>query len=318
MMNDTTSGPSGRELMREAKRARHRAWLQLVRAPNLLTACGDPVAGACLAGALVGEGAIHRVLVAAVSSVAVYAAGLVDNDLVDLSEDQLARPHRPIPSGGVELKQARTGRVLLFAAPFLIAGVYRMPLSWWVVHAMLLLSTLGYNRLKGRSVALGALLMGLCRALSLASGVVLAWSIFGVEFWPLMAVLPWLGYVAGICLFAERETSRVPGLCRYLMLLPLLAMLPASRLSGIPPLAGWAVHAAAMCGAVVVLDVMWRLRATSPVEAVPPAVGRLVRALVPMQALLCLATPGYGVLFAILLMVCWIASERVSRRFYAS
>lgn len=301
-----------------AKRKLSRAWLQLVRAPNLLTVPGDPMAGACLAGALGTTGSVQRVLVAIVSSLAVYAAGLVDNDLVDLAEDRSARPERPLASGAITEKQARRGRVLLFTVPFLMAGVFRMPFAWLTVQALLVLACLSYNRLKRRFSSLGALLMGGCRGLNMLSGVVLAPNVCGMVYWPLAVVLSWWGYVTGISLFAARETTRVPGACRYLLVVPPLALVVASALPGIPYRVGWGLGGAGICGVILVVDVTVRLRGGHALAKVPPAVGRLVRALVPMQILLCLSMRFVGDAFGAMLLLSWLLSESLSRRFYVS
>ncbi len=301
-----------------AKRKPTPGWLQLVRAPNLLTVPGDPMAGACIAGAFGAEGSVLQLAAAAVSSVAVYAAGLVDNDLVDLDEDRAARPERPLPSGAVTEKQARRGRILLFAVPFLVACVFRMPLAWLTVQALLVAACLSYNRLKGRSILVGAFLMGGCRGLNMLSGVALAWGVRGVALWPATAVAPWWGYVMGISLFAARETVRVPGGWRYLLAVAPLALLGASLLPGIPDRTGLSMCGAGICGVALVVDVMVRLRGCNSLAKVPPSVGRLVRALVPMQLLLCLSMPFYGDACGILLLTGWLLSESLSRRFYAS
>ena len=66
-----------------------RTWLQLVRAPNLLTVPGDPLAGFLLAtfGVLRAQAAF-----AVGASLCLYAAGLLWNDLFDLEEDRRERP----------------------------------------------------------------------------------------------------------------------------------------------------------------------------------------------------------------------------------
>jgi 4-hydroxybenzoate polyprenyltransferase len=295
-----------------------RAWLQLVRLPNLFTVPGDPLAGACLAGALASVPALPQLLVAALSAVAVYAAGLIDNDLVDIGEDRTERPHRPLPAGRITVPQARALRLLLFALPYLMALALHMPSVWLWVHVALLACILLYNRLKGRSPVAGVLLMGLCRALSMASGMVLAWAATGVTRWPLAMLLPWWGYVTGISLLAMRETSRVPGGRRYLIILAPLAWVAMAGIPGIPALTRAAVAVAGGAGVVLALDVVARLGKRCTAADVPPAIGRLVRNILPMQALCSLAAPGYGVVFALGLLLCWLLSEWAGRRFYAS
>src|SRR5260221_228220 len=95
-----------------------RTWLQLFRAPNLLTVPGDPIAGYLLAC----FGAVEEGLWPAIgASVCFYAGGLLLNDLADLAEDRRERPSRPLPSGAASpwtvefvLAAGPTAGVLLF------------------------------------------------------------------------------------------------------------------------------------------------------------------------------------------------------------
>ena len=71
------------------KRSKAMAWLQLLRAPNLLTVPGDPVAGYLLAM----HGGVPRMelLGAVLASLFFYCAGLLLNDVRDLDEDRRDR-----------------------------------------------------------------------------------------------------------------------------------------------------------------------------------------------------------------------------------
>ncbi len=83
---------------------RARAWLELLRPPNLFTVPGDVVAGWFLAG---GSGAKAGTVAAlAASSLCIYSAGLVINDLADVETDRRERPGRPIASGRVSPRAA--------------------------------------------------------------------------------------------------------------------------------------------------------------------------------------------------------------------
>ena len=58
-------------------------WLRLLRLPNLFT-----------------------IVLLAVTSVFIYAFGVMMNDLVDYQEDCIHRPERPLPSGRINRQQA--------------------------------------------------------------------------------------------------------------------------------------------------------------------------------------------------------------------
>ena len=99
------------------------AWLRLVRVPNLATAAADPLAGYLVVSGLREIGwppAACWVAVAAV--VALYAAGMVLNDVCDLELDRVERPERPLPSGAVSVSTAATVGAALLAAGVALAA----------------------------------------------------------------------------------------------------------------------------------------------------------------------------------------------------
>ena len=83
-------------------------WLRLLRLPNLFTAPGDSLAGYFLASAFIGNKAVstRTIVLLAVTSVFIYAFGVVMNDLVDYKEDCINRPERPLPSGKISRQRA--------------------------------------------------------------------------------------------------------------------------------------------------------------------------------------------------------------------
>ncbi len=151
-------------------RGRAWAWLELLRAPNLLTVPGDPVAGFLLAAGATAS-PDRRLLVAVAASLCFYMAGLVLNDVADLVEDRAQRPRRPLPSGRISVAAARAAGFLLMAAG--------LGLCTWlgtrgmVAGAALCVVILAYDLGGKRSVLLGPLLMGLCRTLSMLLGAAL-------------------------------------------------------------------------------------------------------------------------------------------------
>ena len=56
-----------------------------------------------------------------------------------------------------------------------------------------------------------------------------------------------------------------------------------------------------------------------PPPPIPPTIGQLIRLLLPLQALFCVASRTItGAVAAALLLILWPISRSVSRRFYAS
>ena len=76
-------------------------YLQLLRLPNVFTAIADVLMGFLVTHAVIqpGEGWILALL--ATTSVLLYMAGMVLNDVFDADVDARERPWRPIPSGRV-------------------------------------------------------------------------------------------------------------------------------------------------------------------------------------------------------------------------
>jgi len=172
--------------------------------PNLFTIPGDPFAGALLAMADQGTAA-PLPWAAAVSALALYAGGLLDNDLTGLDEDRRLRPDRPLPSGQVPLRTAAAARSALLAAGVLAAlaaGPAAGAVAAGIVAAILL-----YHRVLSRSAILGAAALGLCRAGSLGLGA----AAVGSAGWRVAAAsLLWAAAIASISAYARRE-AEVPG-----------------------------------------------------------------------------------------------------------
>lgn len=292
----------------DPQRRRGSVLLRLLRAPNLLSVPGDPLAGCFLAAAASSYSvAFPSVVAAAAASVAAYAGGMVDNDLVDLERDRLERPERPLPSGDIGISTAHRLRIVLLALPFLLGFAAKLPIAWFAVHGALLVAILTYNRTKEHSRILGVLLMGLCRGLSLLSGAALCGATALTDRTVLVAFAVWTIYVAGLTAFASTENVRGSGGIRYLMLLPFAALL----LAAVP------LQVGAVAGAALVWDALRDAGPQAPPPVVRRTVGRLIRVLLPMQACTCLASPD-GALPALFLVACWFVSARLARRYAAS
>lgn len=204
---------------------RIRAWAQLVRVPNTLTACADVLAGFSIA---VGPWfAIHGIAVSLLlmcsASVCLYWAGMVLNDVHDIEADRIQRRKGPLVDGRIYIQTAAiAGWVLLFTG-VLLAGVSsyllpdpsntstRNPSKWLVVGigSLLAMVIAAYDsRLK--ATIFGPLLMGMCRGLNLLLGISLGWCLV----WPrdsdwiviAVAVFGHVGFVMGITLAARRES----------------------------------------------------------------------------------------------------------------
>lgn len=177
-----------------------KAWLELLRLPNLLTVPGDVLAGFWLAGALGWPGA--RLLYMLASSLLFYAGGLLLNDAFDYVEDCRERPGRPLPQGAIPRRVVFVigGGLLALAVVlcFLVGGFSR------VAGACLGVCIVAYDAGGKRYEGVGPLLMGACRGLNLVLGASVVLSAMTPLIWAAAAVLTL--YIAAVTAIARHET----------------------------------------------------------------------------------------------------------------
>jgi len=317
-----------------ARRSTWAAWLQLVRLPNLLTVPGDPIAGFLLATAagfpgsdsrfaffegIPGGALWARAGVAAVVALLLYMCGLVDNDLADLDEDRVERPHRPLPSGRISFSAARMAAGLLGAAGVCFATISGR--AGLAAAGSLLAAVLLYNHAVKRIRIAGPLLMGSCRALSLLVGAAAAgWR--GECSMPVLVPAVLLGlYVASVTAIAAGETRAAElGFRRWLPALVLVTGFAAvGHVAFTAGLGGWSC--APLAGGVMAI---WagllghRLSGRPPPAVVQASVGRLIRGLLVLQfiftAVAGMRPAGVGAAFLAL----WLLQFRIAKRFYST
>lgn len=309
--------------MNEAPQAgRARAWLQLLRAPNLLTVPGDPIAGFLLAA---GRNAASggRLAAAVAASLCFYAGGLLLNDVLDLETDRRERPGRPLPAGRMAPRRAAAAAVALLVAGLGLSfalGARAREIGLALAAAILL-----YNAGGKQLSFLGPLLMGSCRALSLLLG---AAAVPGFVGWPALVLVAAgaLGlYILSVTNLARREAA--PGPIGRAKSWPVGALTLGLMVYGAAALRlgtggpGLFVAPWLFAGSAAFV-VAVRLAGSSPrvPRRVPAEVGRLLRALLPLQAALAwgagAGAPGWvaGLVFLAL----WPAASILGRRFYMS
>ncbi|TDQ31014.1 UbiA-like protein EboC [Zeaxanthinibacter enoshimensis] len=178
-------------------------YARLMRPANLPTAAADILAGLAISGALFTAGSFNQellpqVLLLVVSTVLLYAGGVVLNDVFDLETDLVERPERPIPSGLIPRSAAA-----IFGGSLLIGGILASylanPVSGLVALA-LAVAILSYDGFSKKYAFLGPLNMGICRGLNLLLGI----SVAGVfnELW--YCIIPIL-YIFAITLISRGE-----------------------------------------------------------------------------------------------------------------
>ena len=313
-------------------RRRH-PWLSLIRLPNLLTVPGDVLVGFVIIMPL-HAGGLPELICAVMAACLFYAAGLIMNDLVDAEKDRTERPDRPIASGEVSRTSARNVTAALLACALMVCGI--AGLSVLLVGAALGGLVFVYNMYARANRFLGSLVMGMCRAGSIALGAAAAlpsewpgWEIFFVLGW-------WVAVVGSITWLASKEVMRRPfGTIRWL---PLIVMVcgglivlmlseqqnPQSLFRSVFGIA-FAVLLAYQSG--IRLGVPLRVKAKNgrvleydPTSIYPPAIGVLISALMPMQAamLILFSDEPWVLLSALLLLIGWPVNRWLAKKFAPS
>jgi UbiA prenyltransferase family len=176
-------------------------WLALARVSNTPTVVSNSVAGAVLVSASPGFATVAAV---AVAMALFYTAGMVLNDVMDVSVDRRERPERPLPSGRIAVTTALWAAIALFVVGEVLLGAIRWEPA--VAGAGLVALIVVYDAWhKGN--ALSPLLMAACRAMVY---VVAALAIAGAlndEVWGAAAML--LIYVVGLTQVAKAEGAGI-------------------------------------------------------------------------------------------------------------
>lgn len=188
--------------------SRIRAFLELIRIPNVFTTPGDVIVGFALGGGAVimsdrganGMALGGTVVGALLASALLYCGGMALNDACDAAKDGVERPGRPIPSGRVSRKTA-----FVFAAGLLTTGVLAAGFSSprCLMVSLLLCGAIVLYDAVLKSTPLAPPIMGGCRAMNIALGYAASGAEWGAAP-PALFGCMWL-YVTGVTLFARHE-----------------------------------------------------------------------------------------------------------------
>ncbi|MBO4527688.1 MAG: UbiA family prenyltransferase [Victivallales bacterium] len=194
-------------------------WLRLLRLPNLFTAPGDSLAGYFLASAFIGNKTVSlwTIVLLAVTSVFIYAFGVVMNDLVDYQEDCIHRPERPLPSGRINRQQATWICVQLWiiasiCCPGSSISIFLLHIdsNSLFVFVVLFITIALYNMWLKHYRLAGSIAMGLCRGLNFLLGVA-ATSYDSISFekvWPVsVPFVAVTAYIAAVTWIADKENE---------------------------------------------------------------------------------------------------------------
>jgi 4-hydroxybenzoate polyprenyltransferase len=112
---------------------------------------------------------ISSILCLGVSSMCLYAGGVVFNDIFDRDLDAIERPERALPSGRIQLFTAIIGAVILLGLGLVLA-FYQSRLSGFIAGFIVILVLL-YDWKSKHHGFFGPFNMGMCRAFNLMLGM---------------------------------------------------------------------------------------------------------------------------------------------------
>ena len=279
-----------------------RAYLELLRPANVVTALADVLAGFAVAG-LDNRRALPWLLC---STACLYGGGVVLNDVFDRQLDRVERPERPIPSGRVRVAHAATFGGVLLAVGVLLA--WRATDAAACLAAAIAAFVLLYDSWGKRHGLIAPLNMGMCRALNLMLGVAAVPAVLSTS-WPL-ALLPFF-YIWAVTSLSRGEVhgGRRAGATIALIflgaaVLALAVVAAGARDRAVPAMVlvialGWRV-----------LPAFWRARQRPHAHMIRHAVKRGVLSLVILDAAIAASYAGplcAAAILAIGLIAGWLA-----------
>lgn len=179
-----------------------RAFAELTRPANVVTALSDSMAGLAIVGFTFGslDYQYYPALFLGLSSMCLYAGGVVFNDIFDHELDSTERPERALPSGRIKRSEAIWGGIILLGLGIFLA-FWQSRLSG-IVAILITLLALFYDW-KGKHMRVfGPINMGLCRAYNLLLGMSV-YELGVLEHFPVI-LIP-LIYIAAITLVSRGE-----------------------------------------------------------------------------------------------------------------
>ena len=283
--------------------SRLRAWLQLLRLPNVFTAMADVLLGYFVVfdpGASPPWDGLALLLGA---SSCLYLAGMVLNDVFDLKVDTEERPERPLPSGRIAPGLARLLGFELLLVGTALGWTASYLLDEWraggVATALAVMVLLYDVVLKKTPLAPAA--MGGCRMLNVLLGMSLA--TVPLER-PHYVIAAGVGiYIAGVTWFARTEARR-----SHRGHLGVAALVMALGIFGLASLPHWAAGTSlelfpnilprwywlmSLLGAMI----LWRCGravADPTPRLVQQAVKHSILSLIMLDAATCVAVRGFG------------------------
>ena len=185
-----------------------RAYLQLMRPANIVTAIADILAGAAVSGAILtimsnfneSVDYLTNLLWLVATTVGLYGGGVVFNDVFDARLDQEERPERSIPRGDVSVREGGMLGGILLAVGILCAA--QVSVASFVIATAVAVCALLYDAWGKHQLIFGPINMGLCRGGNLLLGISLVPATIA-DYWYL-SLIP-VVYIAAITMVSRGE-----------------------------------------------------------------------------------------------------------------
>jgi 4-hydroxybenzoate polyprenyltransferase len=151
--------------------SRIKAWLSLLRLPNLFTVPGDAVFAYLIVNGRVESPLFVMVILAVLSF---YMFGLITNDIADLETDRLERPGRPLPSGMISIRAAKFAAFIFGFAGLMFSALCGQ--EAFLAGFTLVMLIYGYNYRMKNVFIIGPANIALCRMMGVLLGLFAAHS----------------------------------------------------------------------------------------------------------------------------------------------
>lgn len=284
-----------------------RAYLELMRPANIVTAFADILAGFAAAGGVALFSQVFppeitpELIGLLIATFGLYGGGVVFNDVFDAGLDAEERPERAIPSGRISKNNAiRLGTILLMAG---IIFAFMVSTRSGILAVVIALCALFYDAKAKHSSLWGPLFMGLCRGGNLLLGCSIIPAVIP-QVW-FIGFIP-VVYIGSITLVSQGEVhggKKAPGyLALGLILLVtavlfLLAILPYYALPEATPFV--------ILFAIMVIPPFFKAASHPTPEFIKAAVKRGVLSLIILNSALAAGFSGFtlGILTLLLLPV---------------
>jgi 4-hydroxybenzoate polyprenyltransferase len=181
-----------------------KAFLQLMRPANIITAVSDILAGIAISGILFDRSFDANewwcIVLLCISTMGLYGGGVVLNDVFDAELDKVERPERAIPRGDIKINQATALGIILLSIG--ITASFLCNIYSGIVACIIALAAVVYDKWGKHHFIVGPINMGLCRGLNLLLGI----SIIASQLtqWWALAFIPII-YIASITMISRGE-----------------------------------------------------------------------------------------------------------------